>query len=31
LSQALATVSPFFPRDEARAAVAACGATSERR
>ncbi len=31
LTQALATVSPFFPRDEARAAVAACGATSERR
>jgi tetratricopeptide (TPR) repeat protein len=31
LGQALATVSPFFPRDEARAAVAACGATSERR
>jgi len=31
LTEALGAVSPFFPRDEARAAVAACGATSERR
>ncbi|MEO8373086.1 MAG: hypothetical protein ABI806_28125 [Candidatus Solibacter sp.] len=31
LTQALATVSPFFPRDEARAAAAACSVTSERR
>jgi len=31
LTQSLATVSPFFPRDEARTAVASCGATSERR
>ena len=31
LTQALAAVSPYFPREEARAAAAACTTTSERR